>query len=167
MSASFEDAKAMEDILKKLDSVTTASTKRLVEASEQNVDLKIALNTSKSTKGIQVANYEIIPEKHTINGLRKNYYTIAEDGEVLHSDISLFESAMSIVKRYMLNKRLQDIDTILTLDQQYDANLIESYSYKYKLKTINESVKRDVYEAKYSNSLGKVKSTKQRILKTL
>lgn len=169
MNASYEDAKAMENILRKLESATNASTKRIVEESKTNPDVMVALNTSKSEAGVRVASYEIIPEKVDISGLRKNYYKIVDTAhdEVLYEDISLFETAMSIVKRLMLGKKLGDIQNIITLDKTYDSNLIESYSYKYKLRSVNESVKRDVYEAKYTNALGKVKAIKERILKTL
>ena len=169
MSVDYQDAKAMEDILRKLESATTNSTKRMVTESKTNPDVMMALNTSKTQTGVKIASYEIIPEKIESNGLRKNYYKIVDttDNDVLYSDISLFESAMSITKRLMLGKKLNDIKTIVELDRAYDTKLIESYSYKYKMKRITESVKRDVYEAKYSSALGKVKSYKERILKTL
>lgn len=165
----YQEAKAMEDILRKFEQATTESTKRIVTESASNPDVMVALNTTKSQTGIRVASYEIIPEKVEMSGLKKNYYKIVDTAydEVLYKDISLFETAMSITKRLMLGKKLNDIETIIRLDQSYDANLLESYSYKYKMKRINESVKRDVYEAKYTNALGKVKSIKERILKTL
>lgn len=169
MSVDYKDAAAMADILRKFEQATTESTKRIVNESQKNSEVMVALNTSKTQTGVKVASYEIIAEKIEMQGLKKNYYKIVdvENNETLYEDISLFESAMSITKRLMLGKKLEDINTIVQLDKSYDSSLIESYSYKYKLKHINESVKRDVYEAKYTNALGKVKSIKQRILKTL
>ena len=169
MSVDYQDARAMEDILRKLETATASSTQRIVEESQTNSDVMMAMNTSKTQAGVKIATYEIIPEKIESNGLRKNYYKIVDttNNTVMYDDISLFESAMSITKRLMLGKKLNDIKTIVELDRAYDTKLIESYSYKYKMKRITESMKRDVYEAKYSNALGKVKSYKERILKTL
>jgi hypothetical protein len=74
---------------------------------------------------------------------------------------------MSITKRLMLGKRLQDCDTIAQMDEAYDSRLLEAYNYKERIKIVTESVKRDVYEAKYSNAMAKVKDAKQKIIRTL
>lgn len=164
---SFEDTKAMEAILSRLNEATTKSTQKLVAESKTNDDVKVALATTREQDTVRVCNYEIVTEKFNVNGLKKNYYTIYEGDTVLYKELSLFESAMSIVKRLMLNKGVNDCNKIAELDSNYDAQLHEAYGYKYRMKNINESVKRDVYEAKYTNALGKVKAAKQRIVKTL
>jgi len=172
MTVNYEDAKAMEAVLRKLEEATNNSVNKVLNEDNKTSsrdDAIVALNTSRTEAGVNVANYTIKPTKLTIGGIRKNYYDIVENdtGEVLYKELSLFESAMSITKRLMLGKRLQDCDTIAQMDEAYDSRLLEAYNYKERIKIVTESVKRDVYEAKYSNAMAKVKDAKQKIIRTL
>lgn len=164
---SYEDTKAMEAILSRLNGAVEATSKKIVTESKTNDELRVAMATTREQDTVRVCNYEIVTEKFNVNGFKKNYYTVTEGNEVLYKQLSLFESAMSIVKRLMLNKRTIDCDKIAKLDESYDNHLQEAYGYKYRMKRINESVKRDVYEAKYTNALGKMKNAKEKIVKTL
>lgn len=164
------DTRAMANILEKLETSTRKTAANLVEASDTNSELKLAMNTSRSQSGVSVDNFEIIVEKQKIANMTKNFYNIRDNAtsEVLYSDLALFESAMSIVKRLMLGKQTQDVGRIVEIDQQYAAGLLESYDYKSKLKstTLTET-KIDVYTTKQSLATEKMRIAKLKILKTL
>ena len=130
------DTRAMANILEKLEASTRKTAVNLVEESYKHPDLKMAMNTSRSQSGVSVDNFEIVVEKQKIANITKNFYSIKDNatGEVLYNDLALFESAMSIVKRLMLGKQMQDVSRIIDADQQYAAGLLESYDYKSKLK---------------------------------
>lgn len=164
------DTRAMANILEKLETSTRKTAANLVEASDTNSELKLAMNTSRSQSGVSVDNFEIIVEKQKIANMTKNFYSIRDNAtsEVLYSDLALFESAMSIVKRLMLGKQTQDVGRIVEIDQQYAAGLLESYDYKSKLKstTLTET-KIDVYTTKQSLATEKMRIAKLKILKTL
>lgn len=163
------DTRAMANILEKLEKSTRKTAVNLVEESNSNEDLKMAMTTSKTSNGVSIAGFEIVVEKQRIEGITKNFYSIKDtNNNVLHKDLSLFESAMSIVKRLMLNKQLISIDRIVELDKQYLSHLIESYEYKLKLKSgyVTEA-RADVYEAKQSLADEKMRIAKTKILKTL
>lgn len=164
------DTRAMANILEKLETSTRKTAANLVEASDTNSELKLAMNTSRSQSGVSVDNFEIIVEKQKIANMTKNFYSIRDNAtsEVLYSNLALFESAMSITKRLMLGKQTQDVGRIVEIDQQYAAGLLESYDYKSKLKstTLTET-KIDVYTTKQSLATEKMRIAKLKILKTL
>ena len=164
------DTRAMANILEKLEKSTRKTAENLVEASDGNTELKMAMNTSRSNTGVSVAGFEIVVEKQKLENITKNFYSIKQNNtkEILYKDLALFETAMSIVKRLMLDKLTTDIDRIVDIDKQYTAHLIESYDYKRRLKskTLTEA-KADVYEAKAGLANEKMRIAKQKILKTL
>lgn len=168
MIHSYDDTKAMADILRKLQEATDKSAERLIEESKANDNLKMALETTKTDSGVKIKNFEIIPTALKVGNISKNYYDIvSESGDTLYKELSLFESAMSIVKRLMLNKKLAECDRIAKLDQDYDTHLIEAYDYKARARMVTESFKIDVYEAKMTAAMSKAKEIKTRILSTL
>ena len=164
------ETRAMANILEKLETSTRKTAENLVEESDKNPELKMAMNTSRSQSGVSVDNFEIVVEKQKIANITKNFYSIRDNAtdEVLHKDLALFESAMSIVKRLMLGKQTQDIGRIVEIDQQYAAGLLESYDYKSKLKSTKlTEAKIDVYNTKQGLATEKMRIAKLKILKTL
>lgn len=164
------DTRAMANILEKLEKSTRKTAENLVEAGDRSTELKMAMNTSRSNAGVSVAGFEIVVEKQKIENITKNFYSVKQNntGEMLYRDLALFESAMSIVKRLMLNKLTNEINRIVEMDKQYTSHLLESYDYKCKLtnQRLTES-KVDVYEAKAGLANEKMRIAKQKILKTL
>jgi hypothetical protein len=156
-------------LVDKLDFVTEKSVKSLVERSKTDAELAMAIATTRTETGVQIGEFFIEKQEFDISGLKKNYYNIidTEQDEVLYSELAMFESVMGIVKRLLTSNSTQKTDAIAKLDEEYDRNLLEAYGYKHRLKNTKDTMKRDVYEAKYSNAMAKVKTTKHRILKTL
>jgi|TARA_B110000977_G_scaffold191799_3_gene264451 hypothetical protein len=170
MKIDYSNTEIMAALLRRLETVTTDSARQMIAESSTCADTYLALNTHRTQTGVSVGNFNIVVEKVNMDGLKKNYYTIVdtECDEVLYRDLSLFESAMSIAKRLMFNKRTTDCASIQSMDNNYDSYIREAYQYKQKLKHISDdNSKRDVFEAKYSNVLGKLKNTKEKILETL
>lgn len=164
------ETRAMANILEKLEKSTRKTAGNLVEAGDRSTELKMAMNTSRSNAGVSVAGFEIVVEKQKIENITKNFYSVKQNntGEMLYNDLALFESAMSIVKRLMLNKLTNEINRIVEMDKQYTSHLLESYDYKRKLtnQKLTEA-KVDVYEAKAGLANEKMRIAKQKILKTL
>ncbi len=170
MTLDYSNTQAMADLLRRLETATTDGAKQMIAESDSCDETYLALNTHRTQTGVRMGSFDIVVEKVDTGGLKKNYYTIVDTkyNEVLYSELSLFESAMSITKRLMFNKRITDCGYIQSMDNNYDSYVREAYSYKQKLKHISEdNSKRDVFEAKYSNVLAKVKATKEKILETL
>jgi len=170
MTLDYSNTEVMADLLRRLENATTNGAKQMIAESDSCNETYLALNTHRTQTGVRMGNYDIVVEKVNMDGLKKNYYTIidTEYDEVLYKDLSLFESALSITKRLVFNRRTIDCNNIQSLDANYDSYVREAYHYKQKLKHVNEDYSRlDVFEAKYSNVLGKLKNTKEKILETL
>jgi len=169
MTIGHPNSSEMAALIRKLDAITSTSTRRIVDESKTNSSLAVALRTAKTEQGVRVSRYEIIAEKQNIGGMMKNRYTIKDliSKRIMYQDLSLFESAMSIVKRLLKNPYSIECDNIARLDTDYDNCVVEAYTYKKRLSQTSETVRRDVYEAKYSNAVAKLKEAKHRIVKTL
>lgn len=167
-SISDPSARAMADVLSKLEAATTSATQQIVESA--NVDTQMAISTERTATGVDIAGYEVVIEKKTVDKIVKNFYTIVEKstGTALYSELGLFESAMSIVKRLMLDKGTDAIDRIVANDDQYTSALLESYDYKRRLKSkLITEAKADIYQAKYDAANEKMRMAKSKIIKTL
>jgi len=162
---------AMADVLRKLKAATGDTTSALIAESANNPELDAAVNTTRTNNGVSVSRYDICTEKKTIQeGLSKTFYYIVDNktNQIMYDDLGLFESAMGIVKHELYTNNQTKIQRILDLDREYIGNMMETYSYKRKLKTINEnSTKFDVTSAKYSNSKSRLQSTKMKLLKAI
>lgn len=148
------DAQEMYNILNKLQNATESTAKTLVK---ESVDVQ------SSSESFGVGGLNVVLNKTTVYGYKKTFYNITENGKELYSDISLFESAMAIIKN-MLNKNDQNrTNKILELDASYGNYLSEAAGYKQRTKTVTESVKKDVYMAKHNVASDRMKAIKTKI----
>ncbi len=170
MKLDYSNTEVMADLLRRLENATTNGAKQMIAESDNCKETFLALNTHRTQTGVRMGDYDIVVEKFDLDGLKKNYYTIVDTqyNEVLYNELSLFESAMSITKRLVFNRRTNECNNIQSMDSNYDSYVREAYNYKQKLKHVGDDYsKRDVFEAKYSNVLGKLKNVKEKILETL
>lgn len=154
------DAKEMYSILEKLQSAT---------ASTENVETVVNESVSSvDEKSFTVGGINVTLDKQSVYGYKKTYYTICENGEPLYKDLALFESTMAIIKLMLSNKSAgPGLTRILALDSQYSNQFDEAAGYKKRSKVITESMKQDVYMAKHSVAVDKMKNIKAQIKKLL
>jgi hypothetical protein len=126
--------------------------------SNQYVELTMA-NVIKTAEGIQIANYAVSRENCNNMGFSKNYYTITDvnNGTILHENISLFETALSVIRSVI--KKRHNTREIIRLDEKYDMYLLDA--------TISKSQKGFVSGAKCLYSLDKAKLMHAKIKETL
>lgn len=153
-----EDAKEMYNILAKLEMATETATQKVIN---EQTTLPVG---EKGDQSFGVGKFQIELTKKNLSGKYiKTYYSIVENGEVVYGDIALFESAMGIAKQMLFKNDSTAIKKILELDSQYDDYLSEAAMYKAKLKTLNESAKADIFQAKHSNVVSKMSYIKKQI----
>jgi|15BtaG_2_1085339.scaffolds.fasta_scaffold00262_20 hypothetical protein len=159
-----ESAQEMYDILAKLQNATNDSASKLVI----NEDVKLNDSTHNTTVGIG-GSLNIVLEKQNVYGFKKTYYTITENDKPIVSSLALFESAMAIIKLKLRENKISStkLDRIIELDTLYCTKFDEAARYKQRAKAINESAKQDVYMAKHSVAVGKMRSLKSQIKKLL
>lgn len=147
----------MYNILSKLEEATNNAAEHIVVEEDEEIN-----------KNFGVANLNIELVDTVVSGYKKTYYNIIEDGTIIHNELALFETAMTIVKGYITDNQ-KNIDKLLELDSRYDSNLLEAASYKKRIRNLTESnaFKQDVYMAKHSTAIKKMKEIKAQIKKML
>lgn len=158
-----QETKAMYNILNKLNSVD--STSRIVaESATQDVELKMALSQKVEENSITVQNYRIDIVLQEFAGTQKRFYNVVEGNKIIHRELALFETAMGVVKNYMLGKP-DRVNQLINYDQDYANNLYEVYMHNTRIKrgTVNE----DIAVAKLSNAKTKMAEAKNKILRKL
>lgn len=169
--ASSEDTAAMADVLRKLQEATGESAREVVSESRKNPDLGFAVEAERTETGVTVSRYDIRTEKKIVQeGLTKTFYHVVDNrtGEMIHEDLGLFETAMGVVKHMLYTKNEQKLERLLGLDRDYVSAVMETYSYKTRMKRLDESsVQYDVTSAKYSNARQRLSAVKMKILKAL
>lgn len=161
------DAKAMYDILAKLEEATKTAATEVAKSAEHDTSLITAgAVRNREADSIEIdGNYKIqLVERKVIENVNKKFYNIEDStGTVLYKELALFESAMGIIKNLMFDKGDHKIDKIVQLDDRYAAYLTEAAMYKHKSITLTESYKTDVYVAKQGHAMHKLHSIKKQI----
>lgn len=162
----------MHDILSKLKSANPGlveakfnhTADELVEQSKQDVDLRVAMTQEINESSVTVQNYRIDIVLNEFAGRKKHFYNIVEtnSNRIIHRELALFESAMTIVKKYMTGTN--GITEVENFDSQYSSALYELWTHNARAKRgINESVAL----AKADAAKQRVAEAKRKILKRL
>lgn len=159
-----KNAQGMLEILQKLDEATTKVTKNIIKETRDDIELA-AMN--KKGNSVRVEDYEIILEKaQVVPGIKKTFYNIKQGNKIIHEQLSLFETAMGVVKG-LLFENDSKIERLLDLDNRYISALQEAATYKVKCRTINEQNKIDIAMAKQGAAVSKMKDIKNQIKSAL
>ena len=156
------NSQEMFNILKKLEDATTNVAQTINE--DRNTDQITAVGIANRNSNITMGGYTVIMEKrHLVENFQKTFYDISDDdGNILYKDISLFETAMSILKN-LVTENTNKIKKIIDLDSRYNSYLTEAATHKHRGKMIKESYKKDVYSAKQSAAMSKASGIKKQI----
>ena len=165
--------KEMLNILEKLhkanpkltEATFTATAQNLAEQADSDVDLKIAMTSKVEESSVTIQNFRIDIVLNEFAGKEKRFYNVvnAHNNHIIHQDLALFETAMGIVKKYMIGAtdKIQELEEC---DTQYMNALEEVWIHKQRAKRgINENVAL----AKAGNAKRRVQEAKQKILKRL
>jgi hypothetical protein len=163
----------LQDILTKLQNSNTnamdrkvyATTKKLAEAAEKDIDLNVAINSRITESNVSIQNYRIDIVLQEFAGRQKKFYNIVEatENKIIHQELSLFETAMGIVKKLMVGT-FHGVDELEKLDMEYTNSLYEVWTHQSRAKRgINENIA----IAKADAAKTKVAEAKRKILKRL
>jgi hypothetical protein len=149
------EAQEMYNILNKLHNATATEAKQLV------------VEDSAPVTSFGVGGLNVVLNKRSVNGYKKTYYSITENGKTTVEDLALFESAMAIVKNKLDIENVAKTDRIVELDLQYASYLEEAAAHKQRARMITESARHDVAMAKHGVAVDKMKQIKAQIKKLL
>jgi hypothetical protein len=153
------DTQEMWKILNRLQQATESATLQVVEDIHNGTSIAVMRN--ENTVG--VGKYNIVIEDTIVSGFKKKYYHIHDGDSAIYNGISLFETAMGIVKQLTHTCDLLKVKKLIELDSQYDSNLVEAAIQKKRSKSLTESARADVASAKHSNAVAKMSYIKKQI----
>ena len=148
-----------------MDRKVYATTKKLAEAAEKDIDLNVAINSRITESNVSIQNYRIDIILQEFAGRQKKFYNIVEttENKIIHQELSLFETAMGIVKKLMVGT-FHGVDELEKLDMEYTNSLYEVWTHQSRAKRgINENIA----IAKADAAKIKVAEAKRKILKRL
>lgn len=163
------DIDAMSKVLQSLNRISSDTVSEMITESRNNIELKEAIVTHKTSAGVKIGHYEILVLEDNKRASGKQYYRIinSETYSVIADDISLYETARTVVKHLNSGKFANNIEVrkLFEQDAAYSAHKIDAIRYKKLLKTAADSFKRDLYESRYEASVDRCMLAKNNIKK--
>jgi hypothetical protein len=166
------ETKAMHDILNKLKQANpklveakfNAAAEELVESSKTDINLRVAMTQQVSESNVTVQNYRIDIVLNEFAGREKKFYNIVETktNKIIHRELSLFETAMGIVKKYITGSN--GIEELEQYDTEYGNALYEVWTHHGRVK---RGVNEDIAIAKADAAKQRVAEAKRKIMKRL
>jgi hypothetical protein len=160
------DIGAMADVLKKLNNVTNS----VLRESESDQQLGNAVNTQRNAKGVKVGNYQIMVKEDATRIAGKQYYSIyhTKTEDVIADDVSLYETALEVVKRLNSGKFVNDpsILKLFEADDHYTSHRTDAIRFKARMNNANkvgDVAKHDIYESRYQASIATAMNHKREI----
>ena len=162
-----QDKDAMASILRKFNSAAPPVNESIVTESYMSPNYEEALQTERVTNGVKIGRYQITIKEDAKRLAGKQYYSIFNSitGDVIADDISLYETALSVVR--MLNNgkftNSPEIRKLFEYDDTYTSHRVDALMYKRKMSSTNDISKRDIFESRYQASLDRCMSAKKLI----
>jgi ACT domain-containing protein len=128
-----------------------------------DVELAIAMNQVINENSLEVHNYKVEIVERRFADRNKKFYNIidTEINETLQNELALFETALAMIKAYMLGKA----SAILELeahDMEYRNALYEVYMYKNR-----NFLSEEIILAKVDHAKQRLSDAKQKIIRKL
>jgi hypothetical protein len=164
------DVNAMAQVLNRLNFVADSVVGEMITESQHDPDTNMLLNTNRNKQGVRVGSYQIMIKEDPDRMAGKQYYSIYNtiNQETIADDISLYETAISVVK--LLNKGIYVNNSLVRKlfeqDDSYTSRKQDAIRYKRSAKIAEkkgDESKKDVYESRYQVSIDQAMIAKQNI----
>jgi hypothetical protein len=164
------DIAAMVDVLGKLNKVSEQVVSEMVVEGHHHPETRMALETSRTDSGVRVGLYQIMIKEDASRLAGKQYYSIynTKTGDVIADDLSLYETALNVVKMMNGGKyaNSSDVRRLFELDDSYTAHRQDALRYKRGMMIAEKKddwSKRELYENRYAASIDRAMSAKKEI----
>jgi hypothetical protein len=164
------DVNAMADVLSKLNNVT----KQVMFESKTDSQLEQAVNTVRNEEGVKVGNYQIMIHEDDTRIAGKQYYSIynVKTNDVIASDLTLYETALSVVKllnngAYVNNPTVRKL---FEYDDYYTSHRTDAIRFKARMRKADaqrDFAKVDMYESRYQTAIENAMNYKRNIKKVI
>lgn len=164
------DVSAMADVLGKLNKVSTEVVTDMLTEAEYNSNLLLDLDTSKNENGVKVGRYQIMIKEDDKRLAGKQYYSIynARTNDVIADDLSLYETALTVVKLLNNGKYANstEVRKLFDYDQQYTSHRQDAIRYKRAMVVAERKgdfSKQAIYESRQQASVDRAMAAKKSI----
>ena len=161
-----KDVAAMANVLKKLNDVTS----QVMAESRTNPQLAEAVQTSKVNNTVKVGSYRIMIKEDEQRLAGKQYYSIYfnQPNNVIADDITLYETALSIVKLLNSGKFVNStiVRRLFDADNRYTSNKTDAIRFRIHSRSAQKDMdfeKSDLFENRYQVSVNNAMQAKKEI----
>jgi len=158
------DINAMADVLKRLGQVSDKVVDMMVTESSNSPAMAEAINTSRNEDGVKVGRYQILIKDDATRKVGKQYYSIYNTvtGDVIADDISLYETAISVVRLLNAGRyaNSHEVRKLFEQDDLYTSHKLDAMMYKHRMRTATDPSKRDIFESRFQASLDRCMQAK-------
>ena len=148
------------------ETVVEKTINEIIEESEYNDELKMAMLTSLKNENILIGDYVISSNKVDIWGVTKTFYNIYTDGCLEIENIGSSNILIKIIIRLLNKKSINQNDPLTVLNAKYVGMLSDTLYYKSRILSVKESsITKNVYQAKYDGCIYKLKILNDQIKK--
>lgn len=161
------DVDAMASVLSRLNSLSNEVVDTMLTESATMPEVSDALYTEKTSTGVIVNRFQILIKEDKARVASKQFYSIYNrlTNETLADDISLYETAISIVRLLNAGEFInsQKIRKLLECDESYSSHKVDAITFKRRISTSIDPVKKDIYESRYQASLDRAMAAKRQL----
>lgn len=164
------DIDAMSMVLNKLNAVTEEA----IHEGYNDPAVVEAMETKRIPNGVKVGNYQIMIKEDPKRLAGKQYYSIyhSKTGDVIADDITLYETALAVVKKLNNGKFVNDsgIRALFEADDTFTAHKTDAVRFKSRIRQSEKTRdfnKVSIYESRYQASLDNAMQAKKQIRKLI
>ena len=152
-------------ILQTLDSVTNKSLEIIIKNSYKDADKSLLLSMKRTETGVQFLKYNIEIEQVVFIDKPKRYYHINSNAteQRLYSNITLFESAVAIIKSLTYKSDLLGAQRIFKLDERYDRLLVDSIFHRHHMQNAADIRQYELYQTRFKQTYAKAKQIRREL----
>ena len=160
------DITAMANILGKLNNLPVPGK---INPINESVDLELAeaMQTERTTSGVNVGKYQIMIKENPKRLAGKQYYSIYHTltNDTIADDLTLYETALTAVRLLNNGKfaNCREIRKLFEQDDLYTAHRVDALMYKRRMMNTKDHMKHDIYESRYQASIDKAMTAKKQI----
>lgn len=148
------------------ENVVEKTINEIIEESEYNDELKLAMLTSLNDDKIIIGDYIISKNIIDIWGVNKTFYNIYNDDYLEIENIGSSNILIKIIIRLLNNKSINQNDPLTVLNAKYVGVLSDSLYYKSRILSQKENtITKNVYQAKYDGCMFQLKLLNDQIKK--
>jgi hypothetical protein len=151
------DISAMANVLQRLNSISNNVVDDMITESVGDIKSADALMTEKISNGIKVGRYQILTKEDPYRIAGKQFYSIYNSltNDTIADDITLYETAISVVRLLNSGKFTNDttVRKLFELDDSYTSHKVDAITYKRRINSSKDQVKKDIYESRLQASM--------------